>query len=109
MQRVDCQVRLSGKLTHTVGTKNISVAEIAALRAIHSAHAVVDVQPKANDKTPHAAAMDHPRKTYGHKVILALLPPPKQRPDPSRPVSAAVPAPYAPRRQPRTMAAFPLP
>src|SRR3546814_9833240 len=37
MQRVDCQVRLSGKLTHTVGKKNISVAEIVALRAIHGA------------------------------------------------------------------------
>src|SRR3546814_9505824 len=74
MQRVDCQVRLSGKLTHTVGKKNISVAEIVALRAIHGADAVVDVQPKANDKTPHAAEMDHLRKTYGDKVILALLP-----------------------------------
>src|SRR3546814_1304686 len=63
MQRVDCQVRLSGKLTHTVGKKNISVAEIVALRAIHGADAVVDVQPKANDKTPHAAEMDHLRKT----------------------------------------------
>src|SRR3546814_6492979 len=71
---VDCQVRLSGKLTHTVGKKNISVAEIVALRAIHGADAVVDVQPKANDKTPHAAEMDHLRKTYGDKVILALFP-----------------------------------
>src|SRR3546814_5496008 len=38
------------------------------------ADAVVDVQPKANDKTPHAAEMDHLRKTYGDKVILALFP-----------------------------------
>src|SRR3546814_19686114 len=74
MQRVDCQVRLSGKLTHTVGKKNISVAEIVALRAIHGADAVVDVQPKANDKTPHAAELDHLRKTYGDKVLQALFP-----------------------------------
>src|SRR3546814_6298215 len=72
MQRVDCQVRLSGKLTHTVGKKNISVAEIVALRAIHGADAVVDVQPKANDKTPHAAEMRSEEHTSELQSLMRI-------------------------------------
>src|SRR3546814_2426498 len=49
-------------------------SDVCSSDLIHGADAVVDVQPKANDKTPHAAEMDHLRKTYGDKVILALFP-----------------------------------
>src|SRR3546814_2964096 len=55
MQRVDCQVRLSGKLTHTVGKKNISVAEIVAIGAIHGADAVVEVQPDRKSTRPKSS------------------------------------------------------
>jgi hypothetical protein len=54
MQHASCTVALNGDITYTVHKPDVTVAEIAVLRAIHGADAVRDIQPTYMDKRPHA-------------------------------------------------------
>jgi hypothetical protein len=50
MQRIDCLVALGSDNRNTVPKMGITVAEAHALRAIHGAEALLDVQPLEGDE-----------------------------------------------------------
>lgn len=74
MQRVKCEVRLSGDVGNTVLKENVSPAEIVVLTAMHGEGAVVNVQPTHMCKTPHSAERSRLSTTYGHHVVDRLFP-----------------------------------
>jgi hypothetical protein len=53
---------------------DVTVAEIALLRSIHGAHAVVDIRPTINDKRSHALELARLTKRYGEKAIEKAWP-----------------------------------
>jgi hypothetical protein len=65
MQHASCQVALNGDLTFIVPKPDVTVAEIAVLRAIHGADAVRDIQPTFMDKRPHAEERERLMFEYG--------------------------------------------
>jgi len=86
IQLVDCTVRLSGQLTHTVEKTNVSVPEIVILRAVHGGQDSViniDMAAPSQDETviPRTKAswsigdeMARLRTIYGPKVVDAIFP-----------------------------------
>jgi hypothetical protein len=74
MQRCNVTVRLAGDVGNTVGKFGVSVAEIAILRAIHGADAVVDIKPTQNDKTPHRDERNRLSLIYGKGIVDKIFP-----------------------------------
>jgi hypothetical protein len=66
MQHASCKVALAGDITFTVQKPDVTVAEIALLKAIHGADAVTDIQPTFMDKRPHAQERERLTLEYGH-------------------------------------------
>jgi len=66
MQHASCLVALGGDITFTVVKPDVTVAEIALLKAIHGADAVRDIQPTFMDKRPHAEERERLTLEYGH-------------------------------------------
>jgi len=75
MQVCNCTVRLGGSMLNTVPKKNVTVAEIVVLRAIHGGEdTVVNIQPIKNDKRPHAEELQRLIDRYGAKVVTNMFP-----------------------------------
>lgn len=80
MQHVSCTVALSGDITNTVHKADITVAEVAVLRAIHGAGAIMDIRALSMDKRPHAEEIARLRGIYqakdgdGRLLINLLFP-----------------------------------
>lgn len=74
MQIANCHVRLSGDMTNEVFKPGVTPAEVAVLRALHGANAVVKIQPTVMDKRPHAQEFDRLKQAYGDKVVTAAFP-----------------------------------
>lgn len=74
MQRCNVTVRLAGDVGNTVPKTNVSVAEIAVLRAIHGDESVVDVKATHNDKTPHRDERDRLSVIYGRPIVDKIFP-----------------------------------
>lgn len=66
MQHASCQIALNGDITFTVVKPDVTVAEIALLRAIHGADAVRNIEPTFMDKRPHAEERDRLAREYGN-------------------------------------------
>lgn len=66
MQHASCKVALNGDITFTVVKPDVTVAEIAILRAIHGADAIRDIEPTFMDKRPHAEERQRLVELYGH-------------------------------------------
>ena len=66
MQHASCTVALNGDITYTVHKPDVTVAEIAVLRAIHGPDAVRDIQPTYMDKRPHAEERERLTLEYGN-------------------------------------------
>jgi hypothetical protein len=69
MQHCTCSVFLSGDQYHKVFKSDVTVAEIAMLRAIHGEDAVVDIRPTAMGKEKHAEELDRLRAIYGSSNV----------------------------------------
>lgn len=65
MQNCSCIVRIGGNVHHEVFKADVSVPEIALLRAIHGNDGVVQVKPTRMTKTPHATELLRLRGIYG--------------------------------------------
>jgi hypothetical protein len=65
MQHASCTVALNGDITYTVFKPDVTVAEIALLKAIHGEGAVSDIQPTFMDKRPHADERERLTHEYG--------------------------------------------
>jgi hypothetical protein len=65
MQIASCKVALNGDITFTVVKPNVTVAEIALLRAIHGPDSVRDIEPLGMDRRSHADERDRLLKEYG--------------------------------------------
>ena len=65
MQHASCLVALGGDITFTVVKPDVTVAEIAILRAIHGADAIRDIKPTFMDKRPHAEERERLALEYG--------------------------------------------
>lgn len=85
MQHASCLVALSGDITYTVVKPDVTVPEIALLKAIHGADAVRDIKPTFMDKRPHSvererltyeygAARDHKDEPLISKIFPGLAP-----------------------------------
>lgn len=74
MQLANCHVRLSGDMTNEVFKPGVTPAEVAVLRALHGADAVVKIQPTVMDKRPHAQEFDRLKQVYGDKIVVAAFP-----------------------------------
>lgn len=74
MQRVSCEVRLSGDVGNTVLKHNVSPAEIVVLTDIHGEGSVIGVKPTSMCKTPHAQERGRLSGIYGHHVIDRIFP-----------------------------------
>lgn len=81
MQHASCMVALGGDITFTVFKPDVTVAEIAILKAIHGADAVRDIEPTYSDRRSHAEERERLTLEYGvardHKdepVIAKLFP-----------------------------------
>jgi hypothetical protein len=85
MQHASCNVALNGDITFIVHKPDVTVAEIAILRAIHGADAVRNIEPTYTDKRPHAQererlvleygkAKDHKDETLIDKVFPSFSP-----------------------------------
>lgn len=66
MQHASCIVALGGDITFTVVKPDVTVPEIALLKAIHGADAVRDINPTFMDKRPHSVERDRLNFEYGH-------------------------------------------
>lgn len=66
MQHASCLVALGGDITFTVLKPDVTVPEIALLKAIHGADAVRDIKPTFMDKRPHAEERERLTLEYGH-------------------------------------------
>lgn len=65
MQHCSCMVFLSGELTSSVYKADVTVAEIAMLRAIHGEDAVVQIVPTFIDKIKASDELERLRLIYG--------------------------------------------
>lgn len=65
MHIADCKIRLGGDALNIVPKVNVTIAEIALLRAIHGDDAVVDIAPKSNDRRSHRDELNRLRQAYG--------------------------------------------
>lgn len=65
MQHASCTVALNGDITYTVFKPDVTVAEIALLKAIHGEGSIRDIQPTFMDKRPHAEERERLTLEYG--------------------------------------------
>jgi hypothetical protein len=69
MQHCSCTVYLGGDLGHSVWKADVTVAEIALLRAIHGEDACQDIQPTFMAKTKQADELERLRALYSASNI----------------------------------------
>jgi hypothetical protein len=76
MQTLNCTVRLGGKIMHTVRKKSVTVAELAVLRAVHGADAIVELEAGAvlAEAYPPTREKERLALIYGGQVVLGLFP-----------------------------------
>lgn len=75
MQRVNCEVRLSGDVGNTVLKTGVSPAEIVILRDLHHGpEAVINIQPTHMDKVQHRVERSRLANIYGHHVVDRIFP-----------------------------------
>lgn len=78
MQFVNCFVRLNGSVENEVARRDISVAEVSVLRALHGADAVVKIEALDKRDVNARAVKDHLMSTYSsdnsRKVVEGLFP-----------------------------------
>lgn len=69
MQHCSCLIYLSGDRENGVHKPDVTVAEIAVLRAIHGDDAVVNIKPTYMDKVKHSEELERLRLWYGPSNI----------------------------------------
>lgn len=74
MQRVNCELRLSGDVLNTVEKKGVSPAEIVILNDLHGEGAVINIKPTEMDKTPHGVERERLCGIYGTHVVDRIFP-----------------------------------
>ncbi|WP_223518256.1 hypothetical protein [Pseudomonas sp. BF-R-21] len=69
MQHCSCFVFLGGELTSSVWKADVTVAEIALLRAIHGDDAITTIVPTYKANTKSADELDRLRQLYGQSNV----------------------------------------
>lgn len=68
MQLCDVDVCLAGDRNHVVPKRNVSVAELEVLRAIHGEDAIQNIKPRGNQRVSTAEELDRLRRKYRGNV-----------------------------------------
>lgn len=74
MQIANCFVRLSGDINNEVFKGGVTPPEVVMLRAIHGTDAVIKIQPKHQDRRPHAEEIDRLKREYGDRRFAEVFP-----------------------------------
>lgn len=68
MQYVDANVHLSGDRNHVVQKRDITVVEVAILRALHGEDAVKDIQPRRQGRPRTVELLGYLRHKYRRQM-----------------------------------------